>query len=159
MTSTPSKLHQLKNHKLKFLLTFVSFFAKTRAFHQSAWKDLRGLEDWVEWKPRPISFDYYDYSDVRHKPARVDLVSCGVGDPQVKLFPRALRTLSNGQEWKWISSVGCKITSIYTPWLHLQFRFEVYQDKLCHKCHILRTFRIRPPWNAQWPRYSFPDLR
>ena len=65
------------------------------------------------WRPRPISFDYYDYSDVRHKPARVDLVSCGVGDPQVKLFPRALRTPSNGQEWKWISSVGCKITSIY----------------------------------------------
>ena len=62
-------------------------------------------------RPRPISY-YYGCSDVRHKLARVDLESCEVGGPQVKLFPHVPKKLSNGQEWKSISSVDCKIIKV-----------------------------------------------
>ena len=96
-------------------LTFVFVFAEKTMFHQWACglHSLAYLE--VAWLarfvPRPISYCEYCeyYSDVKHNLTHVVLESCEVGGPQVKLFPHFLRTLSNGQEWKWISSVDCKI--------------------------------------------------
>ena len=132
---------------LKKNLTFVFVFAEKTMFHQWACglHSLAYLE--VAWLarfvPRPISYCEYCeyYSDVKHNLTHVVLESCEVGGPQVKLFPHFLRTLSNGQEWKWISSVDCKIReqSIIHTWqsftslghlVHLQFRFEVMMHYL-----------------------------